>query len=72
MLANFTRNLARKSGSRPEIGAGSDATLSHLDTMDIYAQIVPVAQRRAVEKLSEFVSESVRKSVPKPVPLLVQ
>jgi integrase len=41
-------------------------------TMDIYAQIVPVAQRRAVEKLSEFVSESVRKSVPKPVPLLVQ
>jgi site-specific recombinase XerD len=37
-------------------------------TMDIYAQIVPVAQRRAVEKLSEFVDES----VPKPVPLLSQ
>jgi integrase len=33
-------------------------------TMDIYAQIVPVAQRRAVEKLSEFVDESVPKSVP--------
>jgi integrase len=33
-------------------------------TMDIYAQIMPVAQRRAVEKLSEFVDESVPKSVP--------
>lgn len=37
-------------------------------TMDIYAQIVPTAQRRAVEKLSEFV----KNSVPNPVPLLVQ
>jgi integrase len=37
-------------------------------TMDIYAQIVPVAQRRAVEKLSAFVEES----VPKLVPLLSQ
>jgi integrase len=33
-------------------------------TLDIYAQIVPVAQRRALEKLSQFVNES--------VPLLVQ
>lgn len=41
-------------------------------TMDIYAQIVPAAQRRAVEKLSEFVNESVPKPVPKSVPLLVQ
>ena len=37
-------------------------------TMDIYAQIVPAAQRQAITKLSEFVNES----VPKPVPLLVQ
>jgi integrase len=37
-------------------------------TMDIYAQIVPASQRRALEKLSQFVNES----VPKPVPLLVQ
>jgi integrase len=37
-------------------------------TMDIYAQIVPAAQRRAIEKLSEFVNEA----VPKSVPLLVQ
>jgi integrase len=41
-------------------------------TMDIYAQIVPAAQRRAVEKLSEFVNDSVRNPVPKAVPLLVQ
>jgi integrase len=41
-------------------------------TMDIYAQIVPTAQRRAVEKLSQFVRESVRKAVPMSVPLLVQ
>lgn len=41
-------------------------------TMDIYAQIVPTAQRRAIEKLSQFVTESVRKSVPNAVPLLVQ
>lgn len=33
-------------------------------TMDIYAQIVPLAQRRAVEKLSEFVDEPVPNSVP--------
>jgi integrase len=37
-------------------------------TMDIYAQIVPAAQRQAITKLSEFVNES----VPKPVPTLVQ
>jgi site-specific recombinase XerD len=37
-------------------------------TMDIYAQIVPAAQRQAITKLSEFVNES----VPKPVPILVQ
>jgi len=37
-------------------------------TLDIYAQIVPAAQRQAITKLSEFVNES----VPKPVPLLVQ
>lgn len=37
-------------------------------TLDVYAQIVPLAQRRALEKLSQFVSES----VPKSVPLLVQ
>jgi integrase len=37
-------------------------------TMDIYAQIVPAAQRQAIAKLSEFVNES----VPKPVPILVQ
>ena len=41
-------------------------------TMDIYAQIVPAAQRLAVEKLSEFVKNSVPKPVPKAVPLLVQ
>jgi integrase len=41
-------------------------------TMDIYAQIVPAAQRRAVEKLSVFVNESVPKLVPRSVPLLVQ
>jgi integrase len=33
-------------------------------TMDIYAQIVPTAQRRAIEKLAHFVKNS--------VPLLVQ
>jgi len=37
-------------------------------TLDIYAQIVPAAQRRAVQKLSEFV----RSSVPNSVPFLVQ
>ena len=37
-------------------------------TMDIYAQIVPEAQRRALKKLSAFV----KKSVPNAVPLLVQ
>ncbi len=37
-------------------------------TMDIYAQIVPAAQRRALEKLTEFA----KNSVPKSVPLLVQ
>jgi site-specific recombinase XerD len=37
-------------------------------TMDIYAQIVPAAQRQAIAKLSEFVNEP----VPKPVPTLVQ
>jgi integrase len=37
-------------------------------TLDVYAQAVPVAQRRALEKLSQFVSES----VPTAVPLLVQ
>jgi integrase len=37
-------------------------------TMDIYAQIVPAAQRQAITKLSEFVNES----VPKRVPILVQ
>jgi len=37
-------------------------------TMDIYAQIVPAAQRRALEKLTEFA----KSSVPKSVPLLVQ
>jgi len=37
-------------------------------TMDIYAQIVPEAQRRAPKKLSAFV----KKSVPNTVPLLVQ
>jgi integrase len=41
-------------------------------TMDIYAQIVPAAQRQALEKLSHFVSESVRTLVPISVPLLVQ
>jgi len=33
-------------------------------TMDIYAQIVPAAQRQAIAKLSEFVNDSVPKSVP--------
>src|SRR5438105_111346 len=37
-------------------------------TMDIYAQIVPAAQRRAIEKLSEFANAS----RPKPVTLLSQ
>jgi hypothetical protein len=37
-------------------------------TMDIYAQIVPEAQRRALKKLSQFA----KKSVPNAVPLLVQ
>jgi integrase len=37
-------------------------------TMDIYAQIVPEAQRRAVKKLSRFA----KTSVPNAVPLLVQ
>jgi hypothetical protein len=37
-------------------------------TLDIYAQMVPVSQRRAVEKLSEFA----KKSVPNFVPLLSQ
>ena len=37
-------------------------------TMDIYAQIVPAAQRCAIEKLSQFVNGA----VPKPVPYLVQ
>jgi integrase len=37
-------------------------------TMDIYAQIVPEAQRRAVKKLSRFA----KASVPNAVPLLVQ
>jgi site-specific recombinase XerC len=33
-------------------------------TMDIYAQIVPAAQRQAIAKLSEFVKDAVPKSVP--------
>jgi integrase len=33
-------------------------------TMDIYAQIVPQAQRRALEKLTEFAKNSVPNSVP--------
>lgn len=37
-------------------------------TMDVYCQSVPAAQRRAIEKLSEFVDESVTK----PVTLLSQ
>src|SRR5438105_15034669 len=37
-------------------------------TMDIYAQIVPEAQRRAVRKLSRFA----KSAVPNAVPLLVQ
>jgi integrase len=37
-------------------------------TMDIYAQIVPAAQRQAIEKLSEFA----KTSVPKLVTLLSQ
>ena len=37
-------------------------------TMDIYAQVVPEAQRRALVKLSRFA----KKSVPNAVPLLVQ
>lgn len=37
-------------------------------TLDIYAQVLPQAQRRALEKLTEFA----KGSVPNPVPLLVQ
>jgi len=37
-------------------------------SLDIYAQIVPTAQRRALEKLTEFA----KNSVPHSVPLLVQ
>jgi integrase len=37
-------------------------------TMDIYAQVVPEAQRRALAKLSRFA----KKSVPNAVPVLVQ
>jgi len=33
-------------------------------TMDIYAQIVPAAQRRALEKLSEFAKGTARNFVP--------
>ena len=41
-------------------------------TMDIYAQIVPAGQRRAVDKLSEYVNEASESAVRKPVPLLFQ
>ena len=41
-------------------------------TMDIYAQIVPAGQRRAVDKLSEYVNEAIETPVRKPVPLLFQ
>ncbi len=33
-------------------------------TLDIYAQIVPVSQRRAIEKLSEFAKQPARNLVP--------
>src|SRR5580765_5987927 len=38
-------------------------------TMDIYAQIVPAAQRQAITKLSEFVNDSVPKPCPNTGPI---
>jgi hypothetical protein len=58
------RHLDGSGGSRPEIGAGTDATFAHLDhristTMDIYAQFVPEGQKQAVKQLRAFVERSV-------------
>jgi hypothetical protein len=65
MLAPKLRNLASAIGSRPEISAGQMRHSRVSTSLDIYAQTVPVSQRRAVEKLSEFANV-------KAVPVLFQ
>lgn len=54
-----------QSGADPKSVQGQMRHSRVATTMDIYAQIVPVSQRRAVEKLSEFAAA-------KPVPVVFQ
>jgi integrase len=57
-----------QSGADPKSVQGQMRHSRIATTMDIYAQIVPQAQRRALEKLSEFANAS----RPKPVTLVSQ
>jgi integrase len=57
-----------QSGADPKSVQGQMRHSRVSTSLDIYAQIVPVSQRRAIEKLSEFASVS----APKPVTLLSQ
>lgn len=57
-----------QAGADPKSVQGQMRHTRITTTMDIYAQIVPEAQRRALKKLSRFA----KKSVPNSVPLLVQ
>ena len=57
-----------QSGADPKSVQGQMRHTRISTTMDIYAQIVPEAQRRAVEKLSAFA----KISVPERVPMVVQ
>ena len=63
MLAEKLRNLAGASGRGPEIRAGTDAALPHLDHDEHIRDTVPASQRRAVEKLSEFANIAAPKLV---------
>ena len=57
-----------QSGADPKSVQGQMRHSRVSTSLDIYAQTVPVSQRRAIEKLSEFA----RVSAPKPVTLLAQ
>jgi site-specific recombinase XerD len=57
-----------QSGADPKSVQGQMRHTRISTTMDIYAQVVPEAQRRAVEKLSLFA----KTRVPERVPIVVQ
>jgi integrase len=64
LLADVTRNLAGSIGADPKSVQGQMRHSRIATTMDIYAQIVPASQRRAVEKFSQFAKQTAGHLVP--------